>query len=127
MKSGISRKLINKIQDENNIVERISNKQGIVSQNILERILEKEEITELKNSLIYILQKAHETNFDSITPRSARRDSDQINIKDDINYNKDLELICITDEGKETREETRILFNVKNLFSKFVLHLKFSF
>lgn len=116
MKSGISRQLIENVQEENRIVEGISYKEGIISQNILDRILQKEEITELKNSLIYIVQKAYETNFDSITTRTAKRDPDRLNMKgEDANYNKDLELICITDEGKETREEVKILFNVRIL------------
>lgn len=85
----------------------------MVSQNILDRILYPEEITDLKDSIVYILNKAHETNFDSITPRTERRNSDQMNVKEDTNYNRDLELICITDEGKETREEVKILFNVR--------------
>lgn len=85
-----------------------------MSQNILDRILFSEEISKLKNSLIYLLQKVHETNFDSVAPRTERRNSDQMNNKEDTNYNRDLELICITDEGKETREEVKILFNVRN-------------
>jgi len=80
----------------------------------LDRILHSEEIIALKNSLIYIVRKAHETNFDSITAKNESRNSDQnhINNKEDTNYNRDLELICITDEGKETSEEVKILFNV---------------
>jgi hypothetical protein len=96
---------------ENNIIEKISNKQGIISENILEQILQIDEIYDLKNSITYILKKASEANYEKITSQTLKRDSGQIKIKND-NYNKDFELICITDEGKETREDVKILYSV---------------
>lgn len=103
--------MIKNLYTENNIVDRISIKDYKNSENILDRILIEEEINNFKKSLIYIVKKSFEANFDSITPRTARRETEHIQIKGN-NYNKDIELICITDEGKDTREEIKILYSV---------------
>jgi len=106
--------LIRDLNQENNIIERISLKEEDSSENILDKIFLKNEIEEFTNSLVYILEKSHKANYETITPRTARRESDHMNIKEE-NYNKDMELICITDEGKETREEVKILYSVSDI------------
>lgn len=112
MKSGIARKLISEIQNEFNQKINNSDTNNIPehTENILEHILIEKEILNFVDALFYFLEKASQTMTDSSTQRNMRRESDNPNKEE--NYNKDIELICITDEGKNSSDETRLLSSV---------------